>query len=313
MRLSDMTFEQYQSVVANDEFWNNKINSILVNEGFEPCEITRFKEGSNIVYSYDKKYVVKLFPIFYKEEFVREVAILQNLDLESEVVEVPKLVRHGNFEGWDYIIMTELRGELLIDLWEELSIEEKKLLSSDLGRVIREFHNLPVEKLTSIGVDWKSFIQSQLRNMKSHHEKHALKQKLFDDLENYLDETYINYHPDKSLLTGEYTPFNLLLNKVDGKWKLTGVIDFADGFLGDPEYDLLGPILFMFNIEESLVRNFLLSYGYHEGQLNESFRKKLMIYTILHRFSNIPYFISKKEEAQHARNFDELANILLDF
>jgi hygromycin-B 7''-O-kinase len=115
------------------------------------------------------------------------------------------------------------------------------------------------------------------------------------------------------LLTGEYTPFNLLFNKENNKWKLTGVIDFADSFLGDHEYDLLGPILFMFNGNQELTYSFLISYGFLEEELNDSLRKKLMIYTILHRFSNLNYYISKNPKAVNVERYEELSKQLFNF
>ncbi len=170
---------------------------------------------------------------------------------------------------------------------KELTLEEFNALADNNG-----FWEKKINEIIQIeGWDYLSTED----NVKVYHKKLKLMEEFYQDIEKYFDETYVNYFSEKRLLTGEYTPFYLLLNKIDGKWKLTGVIDFADCFIGDPFYDLLGPILFMFNIEKGLVKDFLRSYGYEDHQLNESLQKKLMIYTILHRFSNINYYISRKK------------------
>jgi hygromycin-B 7''-O-kinase len=312
MRLENLTFEEYKSVEGNTPFWNDKINEIVTKEGFQPNEIKRFKEGSNIVYSYAGKYVIKLYPVFFREEYIRELEVLQHISNQIKTIEVPSLVSFGVVEGWDYIIMTELQGELGVDIFQELSKEEKQLLSIDLGRVIQEFHSLSVDHFTGIDVNWDAFITTQMKQMKTHHKKAGLQEHLFEELESYVDEKYINDLPTKCLLTGEYTPQNLILKKINGTWRLTGIIDFADCFLGDPDYDLLGPILFMFQGDKELINNFLISYGFNESELNEVLQKKLMIYAILHRFSNINFYISKQEGLK-AKDFSTLSKALFNF
>lgn len=309
----ELTLEKYESLAEDNVFWEKKINEIIKLEGLEAQKITRFKYGSSIVYSYNSEYVIKLYPIFYRDEYLREVEVFETLEGKINTVEIPKMIKSNQFEGWDYIIMTELHGKLLIDIWHELSIEEKQILSKDLGKVIKEFHSISIESFKYIDINWENFMRTQISNMKEYHKKLKLNQQLYAELDDYVDEKYIDYQPQKRLLTGEYTPFNLFMENLNGKWRLTGLIDFADCFLGDPIYDLLGPILFMFTGDKDLIRGFLTNYGYKEDDINEFLQKKLMIYTILHRFSNINNYIAKNKLAKQTNNFAELAELFFSF
>ncbi|QOR68073.1 phosphotransferase [Cytobacillus suaedae] len=313
MILSDLTYEQYQTLNEDNGFWESKMIGIRQQENLPEGSLTRFSYGSNIVYSYKGELVIKLYPSYFKNEFKREIEVLKNIENEITFVEIPRIHSVGSYEGWDYLIMNELKGALLIDLWDQLTIEEKNECSKDLGKVIHEFHSIPTDTFKTIDVDWQSFIKNQYLTMVDNQKKSKLPQKFFNDLEDYVDESYINYHPTLRLLTGEYTPFNLLFNEKNHNWKLTGVIDFADCFLGDSEYDLLGPILFMFNGNKEFTTSFLLSYGYRVEELNDSLRKKLMIYTLLHRFSNIEYYISRNPEANNCDSIEELSRQLFAF
>lgn len=219
-------------------------------------------------------------------------------------------MRFGSFEGWNYMIMTQLKGELLINIWEQLTPDEKLDLCQDLGRTIKEFHQVPLEDFKYIQQDWTQFIEGQYQNCLAYHQGMGLNEILLEDLDVYLNEEFLDKKPAKRLLTGEYTPFNLLLNQDKGKWKLTGVIDFADCFIGDGDYDLLGPILFMFNCNQTLVCRFLESYGYSRDLVSSRLQKKLMTYAILHRYSDINFFVSQRDEAKEANNFQELAEVL---
>jgi hygromycin-B 7''-O-kinase len=310
MQLSDLTYEQYDAWKHDKDFWDQKIHGIIEKEGWETGTIRRFSYGATVVYSYKETYVIKLYPAYFKDQFVKEREVLESIHHNINVVETPKLVRYGMWEGWNYIIMTQLKGELLIDLWERFSPAEKLMLSQDLGKTIKEFHSIQTNNFTSIRVDWDAFIKQQLQNMKNHHQYAGLQEALLSDLDHYVEEQYMNYHPQEVLLTGEYTPFNLMINKVDGAWKLTGVIDFADCFLGDADYDLLGPILFMFNSNQKLIFEFLKSYGYTQDGLDEALQKKLMIYTILHRYSDINSYLPQDEEPN---SFQALSQVLFPF
>jgi hygromycin-B 7''-O-kinase len=309
VHLSQLTYETYKTLVEDTSFWDKKLEAIVRQENLPKEKFSRFSYGSNIVYSLNHELVIKLFPSYFNDQFDREVEVLQAISGKISSVEVPKITSIGNLEGWNYLIMTELNGTLLIDLWDELTTEEKQKCSVDLGKVINEFHQISTGNFSKINVNWREFITGQYRDMREN--QADLPPALLQSLESYMDESYIDYNPELRLLTGEYTPFNLLFNKVDGKWTLTGVIDFADCFLGDADYDLLGPILFMFNGDSALISTFLKSYGF--GELNESLRKKLMVYTILHRYSNINYYISKNERARGSKNFEQLSTYLFPF
>jgi aminoglycoside phosphotransferase (APT) family kinase protein len=54
------------------------------------------------------------------------------------------------------------------------------------------------------------------------------------------------------MLTGEFTPFNLLAEGA----QLSGMIDFGDGLVGPREYDWLGPLCFF--VEGQATRRSLL-------------------------------------------------------
>ncbi|MEW9052494.1 MAG: aminoglycoside 3'-phosphotransferase/choline kinase family protein [Neobacillus sp.] len=313
MLLSDLTYEDYQSLFEDRDFWDMKMLGIIKQENLPKGSLSRFSYGSTIVYSYHHELVIKLYPSYSQDEFDREVEVLKHLETFITTVETPKIISVGSYEGWNYLIMNELKGTLLIDLWDQLSIDEKKDFSKDLANVMREFHSIPSNLFATIDVDWRLFIKNQYLNMIENQKKSNLPQILCDSLLEYVDESFINYRPKLKLLTGEYTPFNLIFNRENHKWKLTGVIDFADCFLGDPEYDLLGPILFMFNGNKELTHSFLLSYGFKEEELNDTLRKKLMIYTILHRFSNINYYISRNTNAVNIDSFEELSNQLFNY
>jgi hygromycin-B 7''-O-kinase len=90
-----------------------------------------------------------------------------------------------------------------------------------------------------------------------------------------------------AILTGEFTPMDVLVKRIKGIWHIQGRIDFGDAMLGAPEYDLLGPGAFLIQGDRQRLRGFLLAYGYAENELTSEFSYHLMTLMLLHRYSNL--------------------------
>jgi hygromycin-B 7''-O-kinase len=64
------------------------------------------------------------------------------------------------------------------------------------------------------------------------------------------------------------------------------MIDFADSMIGPPEYDLLGPMLFLAAGDRTLIDAILKGYGWPTGSLSPELRRYLMSLQLLHRYSD---------------------------
>jgi len=310
--LYKITKEKYRVMRQKNCFWEGKISKIATLENIKFEKLTRFTFGGNIVYSIDGKLVVKLFPSYVNDEFVQEKKVLEHLNRQKLSVEIPKLITTGQFEGWNYIIMSELKGTLLIDLFDSLTKIEKEQIAADLGKLIKEVHR-STESINKEDLDsWNYFLAEQFEKLKEHHKNAGIRDELYEQLIDYVDAKSIQQTDKLVLLTGEYTPFNLIMNNENGLWKISGLIDFADCFVGNAKYDLLGPIAFMFFPTKGLNRIFLESYGFKKEDLNESFQKELLTFLLLHRFSNISYYQEKLEAAKEAKSFEELKDIFFN-
>lgn len=311
--LNKITKEKYRIMKDKNCYWEGKIKKIASNEKLEYDNLKRFTYGGNIVFSVDGKLVIKLFPAYVNDEFIKEKAVLEHLNQQQLSVEIPKIHSIGQFEGWNYIIMTELKGTLLIDIFDSLSFEEKSEIAKDLGKLIKEVHSSTVSGDKNEQSKWNHFLNEQYETLTKHHKQNELGNVFQIQLSEYVKLESLKSSNQYVLLTGEYTPFNLIMNKENGMWKFTGLIDFADCFVGNSTYDLLGPIAFMFYPNNGLNRMFLESYGYKPEELNDGFQKELMTYLLLHRFSNIPYYQQKSDSAMNAKSLEELEKIIFNF
>jgi hypothetical protein len=77
-----------------------------------------------------------------------------------------------------------------------------------------------------------------------------------------------------------------------------GLFDFADSRRGFHEYDFLAVGVLMIQGQAEVQREFFKSYGYAENLLDESFRRRLMMLTMLYETSDLRrYALRLKPEA----------------
>jgi hygromycin-B 7''-O-kinase len=128
------------------------------------------------------------------------------------------------------------------------------------------------------------FLAAQVEGCRRRHER--LPAHLLAELEPYLQRTrdVLPTAIAPKILTGEYTPGNLLMRLRGGRWEIAGLIDFGDVMVGLGEYDLLGPSTFLAGGDGTLVRALLDGYGQEE---DGGLRERLMRMLLLHRYSNL--------------------------
>jgi len=79
-------------------------------------------------------------------------------------------------------------------------------------------------------------------------------------------KNYLATFDKPTLVHADMNTSNVFLHQEDGKWRISGIIDFADSFSGDPLFDL-GGLLLEINIQTELkpkwsdISDILVGYG----------------------------------------------------
>jgi hygromycin-B 7''-O-kinase len=115
------------------------------------------------------------------------------------------------------------------------------------------------------------------------------------------------------ILTGEYIPENFLLASRDGRWELSGIIDFGDVMTGWREYDLLGPSAFMTAGRSGRVRSLLQGFGYRTEDMSPALGMRLLALMFLHRASDPLKHICIPGWEYKVRTLSELQQMLWPF
>jgi hygromycin-B 7''-O-kinase len=241
--------------------------------------------------------VLKLFPPVLRDHFEFERAMLAHLHGRLSLP-TPQLVDSAEHEGWPYLVMTMLPGTPLDRVWPALPQDERCAVLRSIGRLAAEVHALPLGPLPALAPRWSDFLQRQRERCHARQQRTGLPAHLLARL-----DVFVNGPPPEGpdvILTGEYTPFNLL-HQGQG---LSAMFDFGDGLVGPREYDWLGPLCFLAAGDASRIDAFF--DGYHGRPFDRRLREPLLRLLLLHRYSHLKAQIAVPGW-QAAPDFDMLA------
>ncbi len=303
------SFEEFEKIKLKKDIFETFAKEIIAYHHL-PDKPLEFIEGTNIVFFYENERVIKIYPPFHQEQFTTEVLVMKHLKNKLSV-KTPEIEYEGMVSGWPYIITNRLTGVLLEGLWEKMDEKNKINIIRELGALIREVHALPVNGLETIDCHWSQFISRQIQQCVKQHQTTKLPDELIKQIPNYLQEAQeiLPIIQKPVLLTGEYTPMNLLVVQKNNIWHINGMIDFGDCMLGLPEYDLLGPGAFLIQGNKKLLREFLLAYGYISEKMTPLLSRQLTALMLLHRYSNLNVQIrinNWKNRISDIRDIEEL-------
>lgn len=304
------SFEEYENLKFKREILENAARKIIALNHL-PDEPLSLFEGTNIVFAYGNNRVIKIFPPLHESHFTSERLMLKHLHHKISI-NTPALEYEGEIEDWPYIIMSRLEGTLLEGLWEKIDRDNKMILIRELGALIHEMHSIPTMGLELINCHWQLFIDKQIDQCVAHHQALGIPNALIQQISNYLESNKACLPKIKNpvILTGEYTPMNLLVKQTSGIWHINGLIDFGDSMLGLPEYDLLGPGAFLIQGDKKLLREFLISYGYLPEEMTPTLSRQLTVLMLLHRYSNLEVQIRIKDWKSKVNNLNDLENLV---
>jgi len=298
----DLSREAYRELRRDPSRWRDAVVAVAARHGLV-AGAPRPLGGSNLVAAVDGDRVVKLFPPFLRYQWAAERLALGAVRI---ALPTPALLHEGELDGWTYLVMTRLDGESLQDVWPRAPHAQRSDLLAQIGAVIADVHRLDPGPIAGLGPAWDDFVRTQRDGCVARHRRLGLPGPLLAGIDGYLERTaplLPRGEPDV-ILTGEYTPENLLVGP-DGR--LAGMIDFGDVWSGPADYDLLGPATFMAGGDPGHLRALLRGRGRRE---DPALRDRLMALLLLHRHSDLGLQVQIDGWRERAATLDELAALI---
>jgi len=303
-----------RSYRLQSELWREPFLELWRAQGPDPAlaeAFHAFTDGTNLIASLGANWIMKVFPPVLRHQWESEWRVMRHLTGQL-TLPIPRFYKAGIWEDWPYIIMSRLSGVTLEKVWPRMPDTDKAAVLMDIGLIMARVHAVPPGDLADLPPLWSQFLPQQIAGCRARHERLGMPDWFTQKVEAFVRDALplLPENPSPVILTGEYTPFNLLVTDTSPVQSISGMIDFGDAMLGYREYDLLGPLLFSCEGKPALVQALLTGYGYAPEVQNRELRRRLMLLQILHRYSNFHEQVRIPGWQDQVRSIEELENLI---
>ena len=312
VRLSEVrTKSEYEALQPDPDAWLPAGITIAERHRLPVDQLRRLGQGTNVVFTAGDGTIVKLYPPFERRFVDADVAVARLL--EGRIgVETPRIMAHDELEGWPYLVMTRLQGVELREIWPSLSRSDRLRLAREIGLLVARIHALPVAGLAGLEGDWPGEVERRLAGAVERHRAQGMPEPWLRQLPAFLARAQPLYPPDwkPAIVSGDIHDYHLMVAQRDGTWHISGLFDFDDSRIGFAEYDLAATALFLLNRDAALLHTFLDAYGYPRKSRDERLQRRLMAYTLLHRYRMWSWWRQAIVDDRTSTTFDQLAQVV---
>lgn len=278
-----------------------EIDALLARHCLAQAPRQRYDSGSLPVYAVGDACVLKLFPPDEHEHAEVEARVLAAVQGKLPIP-TPRLHATGEHDGGYYILMSQLKGQRLVDAWPALDAAGRDRIADTLGEAIAALHAIDITPLTGLPPDWGGFIAAQHASAATRQAKRGLDPRWVEQVPDFLQRWAPPPAPRRVLLHTEIMREHLTVHE----GALAGLFDFEPAMLGAPEYEFASVGLFVACGDGRALRRLLLAYGYAPQALDEALSCRFMAHALLHRYSNLPWYLERLP-AGKAATLEQLA------
>ena len=293
------------ALLGDDAALAGGIAAICRRHGLGDVPVVRYTSGSLPVYALGAGHVLKLFPPYEGEHAAVEANTLAAVH-GALPLPTPQPLLTGQLDGWHYIVMSQLQGRRLVDLWPELSLADRDRFACELGHAVAALHAIDIAPLAGLPPRWETFIAEQRDSAVERQRERRLDPHWLERIDTFLQEWMPPIEPPQSLLHTELMREHLVASHDGQQWRLSGLFDFEPAMLGAREYDFASFGLFVSCGDGRFLRRALLAYGYAPSALDAVLQCRFMAWAILHRYSNLRWYLERLPAAG-ATTLEQLA------
>lgn len=238
------------------------------------------------------------------EELNKEIRLLPAL-IPQLSVSIPDFVYFGEQEnGFPFVGYKRLPGELMgEEAVPGLSASAQQEMAADIARFMTEISAFPLDQALELGVPLRK-LENEFRELGNRVEgklfpllDEPLRQYITSRFKAYWSEaSFTRYAP--SLIHGDLSPDHFLIDTTSGR--LSGVIDFGDTVLCDPDYEY---VYLLEDGGEPFAREVMRRRGVANP---DALLRKIALFVT---FDQVAYTMDGVENGDHARVREGIALI----
>ena len=306
--------ESYSRVFDQDALWTPIVEALCRRLGLQGLALERIPYGSNIVYAVGPSLILKLCcPLWALEARLERLAASSLETLAGQQgVALPRLVDQGHVQSWPYLLLERVAGQPACQVWPQVSAQERVAIAAQLGRWCAALHSLDGPQDPGFerqGQAWAQLARQEhplgdiLRQPQRHNPQvvawaHQLRRWLRDmGWPGPLGQRWLH---------ADLTDDNIHLARVQGRWRLVGVLDFGDAMRGDALYELGVPTRHLFLGQRAAITALLDAYGW-----SGPWEQALVAFILTHRYAQLPQLLQAADLSDSPPDVQALIRAIL--
>lgn len=310
------SWSDWSNLFNDERVWRPLIDSICSSEGIRYRSLEIPRSNTNAVFLLDRRFIIKIYSPFWSE-FEIEPRLIEVLEL-NQAVPVPKIVAAGSYQdrvSWRYVVMEYCPGHTLDAVRSEVARDDFLTICGQVGLVVRALHETDVEPLGDLdtGESWDALVDRRRRDALAElAQMRMVGPRVVEELAVTLDHVLVDARRSPRIIVhGDLESDHILLNRLDGEWTVTAVIDFGDAKIGVSDYEWMPLWLGLFDRDIEAMRAFLEMYD-RSLLTDEEFPRRVMAWTLLHDFGTdaVAELLRKSNVSTPVETFTELRRVL---
>jgi hygromycin-B 7''-O-kinase len=284
------TWAEWGRMFTNVAQWTSAVREICGRHNLPVQQVEAGYPGTHAVFVVDETYVVKIYTPLSPEDFGLECELYTLLGSNPRL-RVPQLLAQGVLEDqipWPYIVMAFKPGVPIREVRNRIPLRNRLRIAAELGEIVRELHRVPAASLTSLAhtpASWQQFVhQRQVEVAEAALWAGILPEPVVAEIPGFLASALAGAEETPlALLNGDLTEDHILLEQRDGKWRISGLIDFGDALVGSRDYEWVALWFSALDRDYEELTAFMTAYDPHL-KLDDAFFTRAMAFTLLHEF-----------------------------
>ncbi|MET1254112.1 phosphotransferase family protein [Aliikangiella maris] len=263
-------------------YWRPVIDYLLQKHNLSQMKISQISEGSNALFNVGNEYILKIVPPNWKYQGEAEVASIQLLSGKLPL-SIPNLLVYGEINNWFYVIMTLLPGENLAVKWPTMSLEDRSIITQEVGYFMRTLHQVNVAMESPLRASWSEYINQLYADCLARHQRKNIAPQLLDQLPTYLEKNPYQMDDGQDIFIHmDLHPWNIMIAHKNDKPTVSGILDFGDAIIGRSRLlELATPLLFLCQGNKQLCETLLRSYSLLSDSNRPQLQTDLMVTSLL--------------------------------
>ncbi len=288
----------YRKVHGDPSVWLDAVAEICRRHDLDAEDLYAECSGTNVVFRIRTGPWIKLFPPLWLQDHARERTALAAARTVPGLT-VPHIIETGTLEDWPYLVLSHVEGAAVGTVWADMTTAERVDVARQVGALMARLHEVDPRACAAIAPDWDAWVADALASTVARQRGHGLDEVWAADLTSWIEALPpmgLEAGDEPVFLHADLTDDHIFVRRDEGRWRVTGLIDFGDAMVGDRLYEFATPLVFLCQRRPREQAALLEGYGWRTADLTPARLDRMAAWCLLHRWGRLPAYVGLTPE-----------------